>query len=219
MKLVNSAILLIVLLSTINIFSQPKDRYEIESFYAEKNSKTVTAGTEVTTSEKIYYSNGVEARYITETTNISMMGQDHSTVSKKVIITNPEWIVSYNPETLEGTKMKNTVTDKFSGMSEDDMNNMAEQMGEAMKTNVKDGGTGTVADKECKITIAETDLMGMITTSKIWTYKNYQMKVESNTSGNIVHEEVTKFDEGVEIDPKKLEVSSKVTLKEFKSPF
>jgi hypothetical protein len=219
MNHLKSALIFAVILSTVNVFSQPTNRYGFESAYVEKTTTTNTAGNEVITDEKIYILGDKEARYITETTNVSMMDQDHSNVSKKVIITDPDWIVSYDPETLEGTKMKNTVTDKFSGMNEDQMKKMAEQMGEALKTDVKDAGTGTVAGKECKITIAETDLMGMKTTSKIWTYKNFEMKVESNTSGNIINAVVNKFEENAEIDPKKLQVSSKVTLKDIKSPF
>lgn len=148
-----------------------------------------------------------------------MMEQERSSVTKKVIITDPDWIISYDPETREGTKLKNTFTDKFSGMSEDDMKKMAEQMGDALKTDVKEGGTETVAGKECKITIAETDLMGMKTTSKIWSYKNYQMKAESNTSGNTVNEIVTKFEEEAKIDPEKLKVPTDVSIKVVKSPF
>jgi hypothetical protein len=214
-----SAVLFIVLLFAVNIFSQNTNRYGFNSAYVEKTSKTSTAGTEVTTQEKIYILGNKEARYITETTNLSMMGQDHSNITKKVIITDPEWIRSYNPETREGTKMKNNFTDKFSGMSEDEMKQMAEQMGDALDTEVTEAGTGTVANKECKITIAETDLMGMKTTSKIWSYKNFQMKTESNTSGTTVNEVVTKFEEDAKIDPDKLIVPSDVNMKVMESSY
>ena len=59
----------------------------------------------------------------------------------------------------------------------------------------------------------------MKTTSKIWSYKNYQMKAESNTSGNTVNEIVRKFEEEAKIDPEKLKVPTDVSIKVVKSPF
>ena len=99
------------------------------------------------------------------------------------------------------------------------MKKMSEQTGDALKTDVKDGGAGIVAGKKCKITIAKTDLMEMKTTSKIWSYKNFEMKVESNTSGNIIKSVVNKFEENVKIDPKNITVPSDVLLNVVESPF
>jgi hypothetical protein len=101
-------------------------------------------------------------------------------------------------------------------MSEKDAEKMTKGMKEVLNTETKDLGTETVSGKKCKVTLATSNIAGIKTTSKIWTYKNYLMRSESESFGNKVKEEVTVFKEGEKIDRNKLVVPKNVKIKEAK---
>jgi hypothetical protein len=187
-----------------------------DGIYMEKTTTTKAAGVETEKFEKIYKSGVNEVRYITEKRKISMMGNKVEE-SRSVSIIDKDWIITYDPDTKTGTKIKNTFTDKFSGMSETDKKKFAEGMKDAMNTEVTEEGTGEVAGKTCKITKAVTNMMGMKTTTLTWMYKGIVMEMKSEGIGTNVDELVTKLKEGVKF--KQHKIPDDVTIKEVKSPF
>ena len=141
------------------------------------------------------------------------------TENKTVSIIDGEWIINYDPEKKEGTKMKFNLADKFSGMSEEDMKKFAEQMADATGTETKDIGTKEIAGKTCKGTEATTNMMGMETNSTIWQYGNFTMEMVTEGAGTNIKEGVTKFEEGIKVDPKLFLVPDDVKINEYESPY
>ncbi len=192
--------------------------YDFPTLYAEKSTKTVTSGVDITTTEQIYIveSGNKTARYITEIRNISMANIVEE--SRSVSIVDGNWVTTYNPDTKEGTEMKLDIIGNLAGTSEDEQQQMAEQIGQSMNTETEDIGTKEIAGVTCTGTRSTTNLMGMNTVTEIWMYKKFIMETNSNGSGTTVNEKVTKFEEGANIDPEKLKVPADVTITEISSP-
>lgn len=192
--------------------------YNFPSLYAEKSTKTVTSGVEITTTEQIYIveSGNKTARYITETRNISMANIIEE--SRSISIWDGVWAKTYNPETLEGTKMKLELVGNISGMTEDEQQQMAEQLGQSMNTENEDLGTKDILGVQCTGTRSTTNLMGMNTVSEIWMHEGFIMESNSQSDATTITENVTKFEKGATIDPEKLKVPANVTLTEVSSP-
>ena len=148
-------------------FSQNQNPYGFETAHVKKTTITKTTVATIEKTEEIFISkNGKkETRYITEKRNISMAGQNINDESHSVSIKDGDEIITYDPDTKTGTKIKNPLSDKFSGMSEDQMKKMAEQMGDAMNTKVTEGGTEVINGLTCTKNTAVTDMMGMKTTT------------------------------------------------------
>lgn len=215
----------IIIMLGLQIFSdinaQELKRYEFETAYAEKISTTNSSGVEVTRTETIYVSDfgNKEIHFINEKRKINMMGQNINEENNTVSIIDGDWIISYDTDKKTGTKIKLNMNENLSGLSEGNLKKMAEQMGDAMNTEITGLGTEDLNGKSCKVTQAVTDLMGMKTTSKTWTYKNFVMKSESSGMGSDISETVTKFQEGVTVDPKMFNIPSDIEIKEVKSPY
>jgi len=201
------------------MLSQTVNRYEFESAHIVKTSKTVTSGVEITATDDIYiadYGN----KQVTFTTQIQNITMANMVIEKKTVsIIDGEWIINYDPEKKEGTKMKFNLADKFSGMSEEDMKKFAEQMADATGTETKDIGTKEIAGKTCKGTEATTNMMGMETNSTIWQYGNFTMEMVTEGAGTNIKEGVTKFEESIKVDPKLFRVPDDVKINEYKSPY
>lgn len=190
--------------------------YEFESAYVKKTTTTSGSSIEVVTTEEIFITDygKKSASYKTEKRNIKMLKKTEE--SSSVHIMDGEWMITYDPKTKEGTKMKNIFADKFKNMSQKDAEKMTEGMKDALNTETKDLGTETVAGKKCKVTLATSNIAGMKTTTKIWTYKNFLMRSDSDSFGNKINEEVSLFKEGEKIDKNKLIVPKNVNIKEVK---
>jgi hypothetical protein len=197
---------------TIDVFSQ-------DNIYMEKTTKTNTAGVVIEKFEKIHISEQNEVRYITEKRNISLMGNNQTEETKSVVIKDKEWIITYDPDKKTGTKIKNTFTDRFSGMSESDMKKFAGKMEDATNTKVTEEGTEVVAGKSCKVSKAVTNMMGMSTTTTTWMYKTHVLKMESEGMGTTVKELVILFKEGVKFNLDDHKIPSDVEITEVNSPY
>lgn len=220
MKLAKLSLITVFFLITASAYSQDIKRYEFETGYAEKTSTTVSTGIESTKNVKIYITQfgKKEAHYITEKRNISLMGSKKVEESKSVTIIDGEWIITYDPDKKTGTKMKNPMYDSFKGKSEEEMKKFAEQMGDAMNTEVKEKGTEVILGKTCKVSEGVSNMMGMKTTTKMWMYKNFMMKMQTEGMGSKVNETTTKFEEGAKVDPNKLKIPSEVKITEMQMP-
>jgi hypothetical protein len=207
----------------ISLFTLPfstlhsqKGLYEFETAYVEKTTTTTSSAVDVTTTEKIYITEHGKksASYKTEKKNIKMLKKIEE--SSSVHILDGDWIITYDPKTKQGTKMKNVLSEKFKNMSEKDAEKMVKGMKDALKTETKDLGTETIVGKKCKITQAVSNIAGIKTTAKTWAYKNFLMKSESEGMGNKVKEEVKVFKENEKIDKNKFTVPKDVKIKEVK---
>jgi outer membrane lipoprotein-sorting protein len=193
--------------------------YDFTSAYVEKSAKTVTSSVEITTTEQFYIveSGNKTARYITEIRNISMANIVEE--SRSVSIVDGNWVTTYNPDTKEGNKMKLDIIGNLSGLSDDEQQQMADQIGQSMNTETEDIGTKEIAGVTCTGTRSTTNLMGMNTITEIWMYKKFTMETNSNSSGTTVNGNVTKFEEGANVDPEKLKVPADVNITEVTSPY
>lgn len=61
--------------------------------------------------------------------------------------------------------MKIPFSDTIGKMSEEDMEKFGKQMAEALKTDIAEVGTKEIAGKNCNVTKAVIDMMGMKTTT------------------------------------------------------
>jgi outer membrane lipoprotein-sorting protein len=204
---------------SLNIFAQ-KDfkRFDFESAYAKKITTTKMTGVDIETIQEIYISGSgsIMATYQTEKKNITMANIVEE--NKSVTIVDGDWSITYDPETRTGTKIKIDLADKFSGMSNEDMLKMAEQMKESTGTETEDIGTKVIAGQTCTGTRATTNLMGMKTVSEIWMFGNLVM--ESNSTGIAnVEEKIIEFVLGANYDKTRLQVPSDVEITKVKSPF
>ena len=207
--------LLICFLFVSQNFAQ---RYEFETAEIDKSSKQVIAAMmiiEVT--EKIYVIGaGFKEAYHKTEKRINLM-TNQVEESRSVTIIDNDWIVTYDPETNEGTRMKNTFTDKFSGSSKEQLQKYGKDMADAMNTDVKEVGTEEVAGKTSTVTVAETKNMGIKT--KTWLYKKFVMKMESESPGKSYKEWVTKFQENVVLDTIPFYVPLYVKIKKVELPY
>jgi outer membrane lipoprotein-sorting protein len=227
-KLTNSSVIkflattvFIQLVITASIFSQETiKRYEIKKAQIKKERFTSSAGVEITTLKEIFidnYGNNM-ASYETERTKIPMSNSVEE--KRTVIITDGNVVTTYNPDTMEGTRMKIDQMNNYAGMSDEQAQQYAEQMGQALETEVTEAGTGEIAGVTCTIQKAVTDMMGMKTTTTTWFYKKYDMKTVSEGDVLSFNEEATEFLEGeaANFDPSLLLVKDKVNITEVNIP-
>jgi len=216
MKITSLTILSILLIPFA--FINPQGPYGFNSAYVEKSSETNTSGIIVTTSEIIYINDGgnLVRREFTEVQNISMINQ--VTESSSISITDPDYITTWDPQTLIGTRIENPVDDAFQNMTDDQAQQYGQDMADAMNTELTETGTGEVAGVMCTIYTAVTNMMGMDITTTTWIYENYLMK--SVSEGAVTsNEEVTLFNEGLDNDPGLFVVPDNVTITDVNSPF
>jgi hypothetical protein len=209
MKILNSLLAMFVI--TINIFPQKTiERFEFKKAHVKVERTTTAAGVETTTLKDIYIDNfgNNMASYETERRKIPMSNKVEET--KTVIITDGNVVTTYNPDTMEGTRVKIEGMGEFAGMSDEEAKLYAEQMGEAMSTEVTEAGTGEVAGVTCTIQKAVTDMMGMKTTTTTWHYKKFVMKQVSVGDVLELNEAVTLFEEDADFDPSLLLVRDEV---------
>lgn len=207
--------LLICFLFTSQSFAQ---KYGFETAEIDKTSKQIISDVmiiEIT--EKIYVIGAgfKEAHYKTEKHNNLMTNQVEE--SRSVTITDKDWIITYDPETNKGTKMKNPASDTFKGKSEEEMQKYGKDMADAMNTEVKELGMEEVAGKICTVTEAETKNMGIKT--KTYLYKKFVMKMESEGQGTSYKEWVTEFLEDALVDTLPFYVPLYVEIKKVELPF
>jgi hypothetical protein len=198
---------------------QDKPKYGFDTAYIEKTTTTSNEAVDIVTTEKIYVMNGggKVAAYKHEKRNIKMLNKVEE--SRSVHIIDDKWLITYDPDTKEGTKMANTFTDQFSGMSQGQMEQFSKQMTDAMGTKTKEIGREEVAGKLCTVSEAVTNMAGMKQVTKTWMWKNYLMKSESEGMGSKISELVTKLEENVEVDKDKFDVPSYINITETKSPY
>jgi outer membrane lipoprotein-sorting protein len=220
-KTVCFAVLFLFLFLFPQTFSQGKKikRYLFENAYVEKTTTVVNQAVETTTTEKIYIaeSGNKEAHFKNEINNIKMMNKKEE--SKSVSIFNGKWLINYDPDKKTGTKMENPFYDKFAGKSEKELKEFGKNMADALGTDVKKVGTGEILGKTCDIYESNTNMGGLKVKSKMWIYKNFVMKMESEGMGTKTSETVTVYKEGAKPDAKLLTVPANVTITEVKMPF
>lgn len=190
--------LLIVLLLPLFIYSQDKNlkRYEFENGYAEKITKVVSSALESETIEKIYISEwGLKEVHIKhEKRNIKMINKIDE--SNSVSLLDGKWMINYNPDTKEGTKMENPFYDKMSSLDQSTLQNFGEQMKGAFNTTTTELPNENILGFDCKVTEAVSEIAGMKTTVKMWLFKNFGLKLQSDGMGTSTSETVTVFKEG-----------------------
>lgn len=216
-KLIKISIILLLLLSGL-VYSQEGTPYGFESAYVEKNTETNTSGIIVRTSEKIFIndSGNLVRREVEQEQSIPMMNQ--TTKSRSISITDNEYIISWDPDTNTGTRMKKPLGDAFQNMNEEQAQQFGQDMADAMDTEIIEAGTGEVAGVICNITKAVTNMMGMEITTTTWTYKNFLMKSESE--GTVTSNEVVAlFNEGAENDPGLFIPDDNLIITDVSSPF
>lgn len=216
MKRFNSTIFTIVLLLTALTDAQEKGRYEFETAYVEKTTTTTSNGIEIINTEKIYISDygNKEARYKTEKRILSKLKKTEE--SKTVSIIEGSWVTTYDPDGKTGSKMQNKFMEPFGKLSEKQKESTVKEIKKATGTETKESGTEIIAGKKCNILQATSSIAGMKTTTKMWMYKNFVMKSESDNFGNKVVELVTVFKENSKIDPSVFIIPGNVKIREVK---
>ena len=216
MKSIFRTLLAIILIPFTFIIAQ--GQYGFNSAYVEKSSETNTSGVIVTTSEIIYIEDGgnLVRREVEQVQSIPMMNQ--TITSRSITITDPEYIITWDPDTNTGTRMPNSFDDAFQDMTDDQAQQFGQDMADATNTEITEAGTGEVAGVMCTIYIAVTSMMGMDITTTTWTYENFLMK--STSEGAVTsNEEVSLFNEGVDNDPGLFVPPDNVTITDVNSPF
>jgi hypothetical protein len=216
MKTTFQALLAIILIPSTFVIAQGP--YGFNSAYVEKTIETNTSGIIVTTNEIIYIENGgnLVRREVEQEQSMPMMNQ--VITSRSISITDPEYIITWDPDTNTGTRMANPVNDAFQNMTDDQAQQFGQDMTDAMNTEITETGTGEVAGVMCIINTAVTNMMGMNITTTTWTYENFLMK--STSEGAVTsNEEVSLFNEGVDHDPDLFVVDDNVTITDVTSPF
>lgn len=205
-----------ILIIFIPLINAQKKIYEFESAYVKKVTTTTSSGVEVIVVEEIFITDygKKSASYKNEKKNIKSLKKTEEINS--VSIVDGDWIITYNPKIKEGTKRKNILSGKLKNVSDKDAERMSEELKNALNTETKDLGFGTIAGKKCKISLTSSSIAGIKTTSKIWSYKNFNMKSESESLGNKVKEEVTIFKEGEKISKDKFIIPKEIKIKEVK---
>ncbi len=214
--LIKLTLSILFFISSFSFLSAQDKLYEFESAYVKKITTTSGSSVDVVTTEEIFITDHGKrsASYKNEKRNIKALKKTEETNSVHII--DGGWIITYDPKTKEGTKMKNVFADKFKNMSDKDAKNMTKGMKDALNAETKDLGTETVAGKKCSVTSTTSNIAGLKSTSKIWLYKNFLMKSESESFGNKIKEEVTVFKEGEKIDNNKFNIPDDVKIKEVK---
>ncbi len=211
--------LLIVLLLPLLIYPQDKNlkRYEFENGYAEKINKVVSSALESETIEKIYIAEwGLKEVHIKhEKRNIKMINKIDE--SNSVSIIDGKWMINYNPDTKEGTKMENPFYDKMSSLDQSTLQNFGEQMKGALNTTTTELPNENFLGVECKVTEAVSEVAGMKTTVKMWLYKNFVMKLQSDGMGTSTSETITIFKEGEKSGNEVFRVPPDVKITEVKN--
>ncbi|MBT8391712.1 MAG: hypothetical protein HKP17_13895 [Ignavibacteriaceae bacterium] len=220
MNFIKSTVLLIILIASVNIIAQdPIKRFDFKKAHLKMDGTTDAQGVKTTISKEIFidnYGNNM-ASFETEKREISMANLVEET--KRVVITEGNVVTTYDPETMEGTSVTIDMMNTFAGMSDQQAQQFAEQMGEATNTEVTEEGTGEVAGVMCNIIKAVTDMMGMQTITTTWSYKKFNMKTLSESDIVNVYEEVNMFKEGADFDPSVLLVPAGANIEVIESPF
>ena len=103
------------------LLSQYGKRYEFPSAFIIGFSETDAPGVKISTIDSIYI-DGHGNKQVTFRTEKQIISAANMVTEKKTVtIIDGDLIINYDPETRQGTKMKLNVSDKFSGMSEEDM--------------------------------------------------------------------------------------------------
>ena len=215
MKIVSFIILSIFIIVSKVTISQ--GIYGFNSAYAEKTAESNTSGIVIKTSEKIYINDGGNfvRREVEQEQSIPMMNQ--TIKSRSISITDTEYIITWDPDTKTGTRMKKPLDDAFENITEEHAQQFGQDMADAVNTDITQAGTGEVAGVMCNINKAVTNMMGMNIVTTTWTYKNYLMK--SVSEGTVSSkEEVTLFNEGVDNDPGLFVPDDNVTITDISSP-
>jgi len=92
-------------------------------------------------------------------------------------------------------------------------------MSETTNAGTKDIGIKVVAGKTNSGTETTTNMMGMKTKTIIWQYGNFTMEMVTEGAETSIKEGVTKFEEGITVDPKLFLVPDDVEITELKSPY
>ena len=216
MKFLSLTIFSIVLVPFVVISSQ--GLYGFNSAYMEKTTETNTSGIIVKTREKIFINDGgnLVRKEVEQEQSIPMMNQ--TIKSKSISITDKEYIITWDPDTNTGTRKKNPLGDAFQNISEEQAQQIGQDMADAMNTEITDAGTGEVAGVMCSINKAVTNMMGMNIETTTWTYKNFLMKYVSEGTV-ITNEEVILFNEGVDNDPDLFIPDDNVSITDVSSMF
>jgi len=211
--------LLIFLLLPLFIYSQDKNlkRYDFENAYAEKITKVVSSAFESETVEKIYIAEwGLKEVHIKlEKRNIKMINKIDE--SNSVSIMDGKWMINYNPDTKKGTKMENPFYDKMSSLDQSTLQKFGEQMKGALNTTTTELPNENILGVDCKVTEAVSEIAGMKTTVKMWLYKNFGMKLQSDGMGTSTSEAVTVFKEGEKSGAEVFTVPPDVEITEAKN--
>jgi len=212
-KLLGVTLLICFLFASQN-FAQ---KYGFETAEIDKTSKQIMIDVmviEITTKVYVIDAGFKEAHYKTEKRTNLMTNQVEE--SRSVTIIDEDWIITYDPETKKGTRMKNTFSDNFKGKSEKDQQKFSKGMADAMNTEVKEIGTEEVAGKLSTVTLAETKNMGIKT--KTYLYKNFVMKLENESPGRSYLERVTEFRENAVVEPTVFLITDEVELETVELP-
>ncbi len=216
MKIISLTYLAIILIPYTVTISQ--GIYGFNSAYAEKTTESNTSGIVIKTNEKIYINDGgnLVRREIEQEQSIPIMNQ--TIKSRSISITDKEYIITWDPDTNTGTRMKKPLDDAFNNMSQEKAQQFGQDMADVMDTEVTEVSTGEVAGVMCTITKAVINMMGMNIVTTTWTYKNFLMKsVSEGTIGT--KEEVTLFNEGVNNNSDLFIPDDNVTITDISSPF
>ena len=201
-------------------FSQNKKikRYLFENAYIEKTSTVISPAMESTTTEKIYITEwgNKEAHYKNEIRNIKMMNKKEE--SKSVSIVDGNWLINYDPDKKKGTKMKNPFYDKFAGKSEKELKDFSKNLSDAFGIDVKKVGTEKILGKTCDVMEGKTDLGGIKSKSKMWVYKSFPLKTDTEAMGTKTSEVAKVFKEDFSPDGKFFIVPKNIKLTELKIP-
>lgn len=209
--------LLVFLSFTLYCQDNNLKRYEFENAYAEKITKVVNTAFESETTEKIYIAEwGLKEVHIKhEKRNIKMINKTDE--SKSISIMEGKWMTSYDPDKKKGTKIEIPLYDNLSSLNQTQLQNFSEQMKGALNTTTTELPNENILGFNCKVTDAVSDIAGMKTTSKIWLYKNFVMKIESSGMGTSTSELVTVFKEGEKADNSVFTVPPDVNISEPKN--
>lgn len=211
--------LLIVLLPSLFVYPQDKNLkpYQFENGYVEKITKVINSAVESETLEKIYITEwGLKEVHIKhEKRNIKMIKKIEE--SNAVSILDGKWMINYNPDTKEGTKMENPFYDKMSSLDQSTLQNFGEQMKGAFNTTTTELPSENILGLDCKVTEAVSEIAGMKTTTKMWLYKNFVMKLQSDGMGISTSESVTVFKEGAKPESSVFTIPSDVKISEAKN--
>ncbi|MDP2691485.1 MAG: hypothetical protein Q8O95_03740 [bacterium] len=109
--------------------------------------------------------------------------------SREVSIMDGDWLVTYNPDTKTGSRIKNTILDQIAkNTGKDDLGEVGLQMLQSM------GGIKTGADIVAGKTCDVYDVVNLATTTCVWNAVT--LKSQSNMMGMSISETATEVFEG-----------------------